>query len=36
VDLGTGVRTAFAQLAAEELGVPLARIAVIEEGSYRP
>jgi CO/xanthine dehydrogenase Mo-binding subunit len=30
VDLGTGVRTAMAQIAAEELSVPLARIDVIQ------
>lgn len=30
VDLGTGVRTGFMQIAAEELDVPLARIRVIE------
>jgi len=30
VDLGTGVRTAFMQLAAEELDVPLSRIRVVE------
>lgn len=30
VDLGTGVRTAFMQIAAEELDVPMARVTVIE------
>lgn len=30
VDLGTGVRTAFMQIAAEELDVPMARIGVVE------
>ena len=30
VDLGTGVRIAFAQIAAEELDVPLANVSVIE------
>ncbi|HEV8553450.1 MAG TPA: molybdopterin cofactor-binding domain-containing protein [Casimicrobiaceae bacterium] len=30
VDLGTGVRTALAQIAAEELSVPLARVTVIQ------
>ena len=30
VDLGTGVRTAFMQIAAEELDVPLDRVRVIE------
>src|SRR5690242_11326732 len=30
VDLGTGVRTALTQIVAEELDVPMARIAVIE------
>jgi nicotinate dehydrogenase subunit B len=30
VDLGTGIRTAMAQIAAEELSVPLARIEVIQ------
>jgi nicotinate dehydrogenase subunit B len=30
VDVGTGVRIAFAQMAAEELGVPPARITVVE------
>ncbi|MBK1660929.1 xanthine dehydrogenase family protein molybdopterin-binding subunit [Paracraurococcus ruber] len=30
VDLGTGVRTGFAQIAAEELEVPLDRVAVVE------
>ena len=30
VDLGTGVRTALAQIAADELDVPLARITIIE------
>jgi nicotinate dehydrogenase subunit B len=30
VDLGTGVRTAFTQIAAEELDVPLGRIRVVE------
>lgn len=30
VDLGTGVRTGFMQIAAEELDVPMARVAVIE------
>jgi nicotinate dehydrogenase subunit B len=30
VDLGTGVRTALAQIAAEELSVPLARVNVVQ------
>ena len=30
VDLGTGIRTAMAQIAAEELSVPLARIEVVQ------
>jgi CO/xanthine dehydrogenase Mo-binding subunit len=30
VDLGTGVRTAFMQIAAEELDVPMARVTVVE------
>ncbi|HXD18167.1 MAG TPA: molybdopterin cofactor-binding domain-containing protein [Vicinamibacterales bacterium] len=30
VDVGTGVRIAFAQMAAEELGVPPSRVSVIE------
>src|SRR5262245_50057855 len=30
VDLGTGIRTAMAQIAAEELSVPLARVTVIQ------
>lgn len=30
VDLGTGVRTALAQIAAEELGVPLSKVEVIQ------
>ena len=30
VDLGTGVRTAMAQIAAEELGVPLSSVTVIQ------
>lgn len=30
VDLGTGVRTAMTQIAAEELDVPIARVAVVE------
>ncbi|GAC1540066.1 MAG: xanthine dehydrogenase family protein molybdopterin-binding subunit [Myxococcales bacterium] len=30
VDLGTGVRTALAQIAAEELSVPLSRVTVIQ------
>ena len=30
VDLGTGVRTGFMQIAAEELDVPMARIRVVE------
>jgi CO/xanthine dehydrogenase Mo-binding subunit len=30
VDLGTGVRTGFMQIAAEELDVPMARISVVE------
>jgi nicotinate dehydrogenase subunit B len=30
VDLGTGVRIAFAQIAAEELDVPLANVSVVE------
>jgi nicotinate dehydrogenase subunit B len=30
VDLGTGVRTAIAQIAAEELDVPIARVSVIQ------
>ncbi|WP_439577957.1 molybdopterin cofactor-binding domain-containing protein [Elioraea sp.] len=30
VDLGTGVRTGFMQIAADELDVPMARVAVIE------
>jgi nicotinate dehydrogenase subunit B len=30
VDLGTGVRTAITQIVAEELGVPMARIGVIQ------
>lgn len=30
VDLGTGVRTAFLQIAAEELDLPMARIAIVE------
>ena len=30
VDLGTGVRTAFAQIVAEELDVPLSRVTVIQ------
>ena len=30
VDLGTGVRTAFMQIAAEELDVPLQRVTVVE------
>ena len=30
VDMGTGVRTGFMQIAAEELDVPFARIRVIE------
>jgi len=30
VDLGTGVRTAIQQIAAEELSVPLARVAVVQ------
>ncbi|WP_424814537.1 molybdopterin cofactor-binding domain-containing protein [Roseococcus sp. YIM B11640] len=30
VDLGTGVRTGFMQIAAEELDVPLARVTVVE------
>jgi nicotinate dehydrogenase subunit B len=30
VDLGTGVRTAIAQIAAEELSVPLAKVTVIQ------
>jgi CO/xanthine dehydrogenase Mo-binding subunit len=30
VDLGTGVRTALAQIAAEELDVPMSRVAVVQ------
>ena len=30
VDLGTGLRIAIPQMAAEELGVPLARVAMVE------
>jgi hypothetical protein len=30
VDLGTGVRTAFAQIAAEELDVPMVRVNVVQ------
>nr|WP_314073274.1 molybdopterin cofactor-binding domain-containing protein [uncultured Roseococcus sp.] len=30
VDLGTGIRTGFMQIAAEELDVPLARVGVVE------
>ena len=35
VDLGTGIRTAITQIAAEELSVPLNRVAVIQGGRRR-
>ncbi len=35
VELGTGIRTAFAQIVAEELDVPLARVEVIDGDTAR-